>query len=296
MKTKMMVILMILALIGNYGIVNATEEPGKNVLQSTESETDEVLNDESEIDTEDENDVDSKDKKNEDETDQEHKNRMDNFKNERKLNENEKELQNSLEDLLDDETIDEDVVNNLQSQIDELERQAAEIRANLRQIVQANYNQEELNALEKLKKDLEKDDSIEVIDVDSIISNGNMFKFDTPPVIKDGRTLVPVRAIAEGFQSNVTWIQEEQKVVIEKDNTTIELVLGEEKALINGQVIELDTKAMIMNNRTMVPLRFIGEALGVTVQWNPIDRTIEIVDETKIAPVDPVVNDPITVQ
>ncbi|VDN47283.1 exported protein of unknown function [Petrocella atlantisensis] len=309
MKKMMIVLLMALVLISNYGFANAQEAPEKVILQEADLVDDENVDDENvddedvddedvdDEDVDDENvddeDVDDEDNDDEDETENEYEDRMNNFRYERKLNEEEEGLRELLEELMDDEDVNEDDLISLESQIEELEKQAAELRAQLRQLIQGKYSQAELDELEIIKDEIEEDDDVKALDVDSIITNGNLFKFDTPPVIKDGRTLVPVRAISEGFQADVIWIQEEQKVIITKGDKTIELVLDEEKATVNGQVVELDTEAIIMNSRTMVPLRFVGEALGVTIQWNALDRTIEIIDETIVVPASTEVNEPV---
>lgn len=100
--------------------------------------------------------------------------------------------------------------------------------------------------------------------------------FDAPPVIENGRTLVPFRAIAEALGARVNWEEKSKTVTMIKGNVTVKLVIGDTTALKNTEKITLEAPAKIINNRTMVPLRFVSEALGANVQWDPASRLIGI--------------------
>ena len=128
------------------------------------------------------------------------------------------------------------------------------------------------------KRILSEDPEAAVIGYDSIFSNKSKFKFDTPPVIKGGRTLVPVRALTEGFKATVTWDEATQTVTVSRDGTIIELKIGDNTATVNGKPVVMDTKAGITNSRTYVPMRFIMEAFKLSVEWDEETRTIEIDD------------------
>lgn len=97
-----------------------------------------------------------------------------------------------------------------------------------------------------------------------------------PYINDDGRTLVPVRFVAQELGAKVEWNGLDRAVTITKDDTTISLKIGESKALINDKEIVFDTKAVIENNRTMVPVRFISEAFGATVRWVENERSVKI--------------------
>ncbi len=136
-----------------------------------------------------------------------------------------------------------------------------------------------MSELEELIGDLQEEyEDIKVLGVDNIISNSAQFKFDVPPVIKEGRTLIPVNAISKGFGADVAWDGEERKVTISKDNTVIEIWVDSNKAVVDGEEFVLDAKAEVISSRTVVPLGFIAEALGLEVEWNPEDETIELND------------------
>lgn len=168
----------------------------------------------------------------------------------------------------------------------ESEKEAKEkIKANLaekKRLIKEQYTTKELTNLEEASKKIKNSDqTLKVLDVTSIVSN-KKFKFDTPPVIKGGRTLIPVRAITEGLGAAVKWNAETKQVTITKDQTTIVLTLGSTTALVNGVEVKLDTNADTMNNRTYVPLRFIMETFKMQVNYE--EGTIEITNPATTTP------------
>lgn len=100
---------------------------------------------------------------------------------------------------------------------------------------------------------------------------------DTKPFIdKNNRTLVPIRVISESLGCEVTWNSVNRKILIKGLEKEVELTVGEKTSLVNGKTITFDTSAEIRNGRTYVPLRFISEALGAKVDWDPITETVLI--------------------
>lgn len=93
------------------------------------------------------------------------------------------------------------------------------------------------------------------------------------PAGQNGRTLVPVRLIAERLGASVTWVPETRQVILLREESTIVLTLGSATALVNGQAMELPggVPAGVVKwegrESTMVPLRFVSEQLGATVDW-----------------------------
>ena len=107
--------------------------------------------------------------------------------------------------------------------------------------------------------------------------DGKAVKFeDQYPIIEDGRTLIPIRALSEALGAEVEWDGTLRCVYINKDGTSIELTIGRSDAYIDGMAYELDVAADIINDRTMVPLRFAAEALGCEVEWDGDARTVVI--------------------
>ncbi len=101
---------------------------------------------------------------------------------------------------------------------------------------------------------------------------------DARPFIdtESNRTMIPVRFVAENLGCKVDWNGELKVVYINKNGIQIELKIGVLEAIADGKVISLDAKAVIKENRTFVPLRFVSEALGAYVEWNGTTRTVYI--------------------
>lgn len=110
---------------------------------------------------------------------------------------------------------------------------------------------------------------------------GMNMKFDVPPVIKEGRTLIPVRAIMNGLGADVQWDQESNTVTITRDDVTIILNLETGEATVNGESITLDVPAQVLSNRTFVPLRFIAQTLGEKVSYNEETGEVDIGEDTE---------------
>ncbi len=152
--------------------------------------------------------------------------------------------------------------------------------AQKKQQIREGYSAKELQEINDASEKIRKESpGVKVLGYDSVISNKAKFKFDTPPVIKGSRTLVPVRAITEGFGAELSYDQESQTVTITKGETTIELTLDSTVAIVNGEEVIMDTNAGITNNRTYVPLRFIIEIFKLKVEWDEETETIEIGDD-----------------
>ena len=106
--------------------------------------------------------------------------------------------------------------------------------------------------------------------------NGIFEANDVAPVIRNSRTMLPIRLVAEFLGAEVAWNGAEQSVTITKEDTMIVIYIGQELALVNGESVQLDAPAFIENDRTFLPLRFVTENLGAEVIWNGADSTITI--------------------
>ena len=106
--------------------------------------------------------------------------------------------------------------------------------------------------------------------------DGQKLTLESPAVIRDGSTLTPARFVAESFGASVEWIASERKVVITKDETTIELIIDSKTALVNGKETALAYPACIIDNRTYTPARFVAENLGCNVDWDAQTKTVFI--------------------
>ncbi|MFB9326843.1 copper amine oxidase N-terminal domain-containing protein [Paenibacillus aurantiacus] len=108
--------------------------------------------------------------------------------------------------------------------------------------------------------------------------NGSEPKFDVAPVKKDGRVLVPFRAIAEALEADVKWDAASKTITVTRDGVEVKLTLGSKVAYVNGTEIKLDVPGQSVNNRVLVPLRFLSEALKSNVVWEPETSSVIVND------------------
>ncbi|NQX48470.1 copper amine oxidase N-terminal domain-containing protein [Paenibacillus tritici] len=109
-----------------------------------------------------------------------------------------------------------------------------------------------------------------------VIIDGVTLTTDQPPVMVKGRTMVPLRAIFEAFNADIKWNQKTQTVTAYKDDTTVVLKIGSKIATINNKAVSLDVPGQNLKGRTMVPTRFVSEALGREVGWNKEAQLVTI--------------------
>ena len=116
--------------------------------------------------------------------------------------------------------------------------------------------------------------------------NGKEYILDSPPYIKDGRTLVPLRFIGEGLGAIISWNGTEKKVILLYEEKTIELWIGKKQARINGIDYSLDVPPEITKGRTFVPIRFIAENFGSNVLWDSKIKEVSIIKEKEYKKID----------
>ena len=103
--------------------------------------------------------------------------------------------------------------------------------------------------------------------------DGNILGFETPPVIEDGSTLVPMRFLFEQMGADVEWNQETQTATATLNNTAVTFAIDDTEAEVNNTPATMDVPARLINGKTMVPLRFLSENLGYKVDWDETSRT-----------------------
>jgi hypothetical protein len=111
----------------------------------------------------------------------------------------------------------------------------------------------------------------------NVTVNGNTVNFrGQGPVMSQDRVFVPLRGVFQRMGAHVDWDPSTQTVSADRGQTHVRLTIGLRTASINGQPTNLDLPPQIMEGVTMVPLRFVSEALGGTVDWNSQDETVMI--------------------
>jgi hypothetical protein len=106
--------------------------------------------------------------------------------------------------------------------------------------------------------------------------DGKRATLDSPPIIREGRTLLPIRAVIEALGGSVAWDAVQRKATVTLGTHTVEVWIGSRQARVDGVNVALDVAAIIVNSRTLLPLRFVAENLGCTVTWDPVGRTVTI--------------------
>lgn len=108
-----------------------------------------------------------------------------------------------------------------------------------------------------------------------VVLDGKTLTFDVQPTVENGRTLVPLRAIFEALGATVQWDEATQTVTAAKGDVTVKLTVGG-KAFKNDAEVTLDVPAKVVNGRTLVPLRFVGEAFGTKVDWDAATEAVAL--------------------
>ena len=100
--------------------------------------------------------------------------------------------------------------------------------------------------------------------------------FDTPPVTESDRTLVPLRFIFETLGADVDWDGGTQTATVTENNTSIRFSIDNVNASVDGKTKTMDVPARLINDKTLVPLRFLSEELGFNVDWDETNRLVTI--------------------
>jgi len=113
--------------------------------------------------------------------------------------------------------------------------------------------------------------------------NGQPLNTSVSPVKIRNRTVVPMRDIFEALGATVMWNPQTQAITAQKDNNVVDLAINNRRAAINGRAVLLDQPATLWRGRTMVPLRFVSEAMGADVKWNDALQMVSINTSAAVA-------------
>ncbi len=109
-----------------------------------------------------------------------------------------------------------------------------------------------------------------------VFVDGDPVTFDQPPIVVGSRVLIPLRGVFEQMGATVEWDAASRTVLAARGTTLVELRIGSRIAKVNERPVTLDVPPMIVRGRTLVPLRFISESLGATVDYRAESRTVLI--------------------
>lgn len=142
----------------------------------------------------------------------------------------------------------------------------------------SDYSSEEKATTDKLEQTVIK----LVIGKTTYYVNDKSKTMDTAPLIRENRTLLPIRYVAEAIGASVGWNQSDEKVTVTMKGTVIELWIGQNYARVNGEYRLIDIQNpgvapfVIPPGRTMLPLRFISENLGCKVEWDSRKQEVTV--------------------
>lgn len=102
------------------------------------------------------------------------------------------------------------------------------------------------------------------------------WEIDVAPVIKDDRTMVPIRFISEALNADVLWKAEDKNATVIQNTRWIDLWPGEDRMVVGGEAVSLDVAPQLLDGRTMLPLRAVAQALDVAVSWDAKTRTVRL--------------------
>lgn len=107
----------------------------------------------------------------------------------------------------------------------------------------------------------------------------------TAPIIRDGRTLVPIRAIIESFGGTADWDENLKQVTLKIGSDDVKLTIGSTDAYANNVKSTLDAAPNIINGRTMLPIRYIADSFGFGVKWDSALQTVTILNGKYFTPI-----------
>ncbi|OWZ84957.1 hypothetical protein CDO51_00700 [Natranaerobius trueperi] len=116
-------------------------------------------------------------------------------------------------------------------------------------------------------------------EIDVNVKGGHL-TLDVPPVVDNGRTLIPIKALGDALGAQISYGGPDEPIKINKLHNEIQIYLDSNTSYLNGEPINLGTKPMIINERTMIPIREVAEVLGTKVYWNEDSRTVIIENDT----------------
>ena len=109
-----------------------------------------------------------------------------------------------------------------------------------------------------------------------VFLNGKQLEFDVEPMLINSRTMVPMRVIFEALGAKVEWDGSTQTAIGETKKTTVKITIGKDYLLKNDNIVVLDSPAVVISGRTLVPVRAIAESLDCKVEWYGETQVVEI--------------------
>lgn len=113
-------------------------------------------------------------------------------------------------------------------------------------------------------------------EVKLVVDGKNLTNLTMPPIIMNGYTLVPAREVFENLGAEVNWVAATEQVYVKYGEDVVMLQIDSKKAYVDGKPMEMSVAPKIINDKTMIPLRFASESIGMEVGWNSQTRVATV--------------------
>ena len=140
--------------------------------------------------------------------------------------------------------------------------------------------------------------SVSMLQAKTLIIDGQQIEYTSPPISLyvnkqfiqttimdpiqlDNRVLVPAREVFEAMGAKVDWNSTLKRVTVEYNQKKIVLIVNNNEAIINGETVLMDVPGKIINDKIMIPIRFVSEAIGMKVDWDSENRAVWIEGNTQ---------------
>lgn len=116
-----------------------------------------------------------------------------------------------------------------------------------------------------------------------IFVDGSEVRLDVVPEVKNERTMVPIRAVAETLGADVEWVQDTQQIVMTRAGVTVTMTLNSTTATIDDKTVEMDVAPYATNGRTLIPARYVAEFFDQKVDWDGENRWVLVTEDKSVA-------------
>lgn len=110
----------------------------------------------------------------------------------------------------------------------------------------------------------------------SLIVNGTKKAIDSAPMVQEGTTYVPIKYVLDAFGGTATWNSTTKKIMVLRGSKVLDLTVGKKEFILNGKRQSAGVAPILLQGRTLVPLRLVSEQLGLTVKWEQETKTVTI--------------------
>lgn len=113
--------------------------------------------------------------------------------------------------------------------------------------------------------------------------DGQELEMDVAPEVKNERTMVPIRVVAEAIGADVEWVADTRQIIMTRAGSTVIMTLDQTAATVDGQSVQMDVAPYAAEGRTLIPARYVAEFFGQKVDWDGEKRRVDITEDKSAA-------------